>query len=246
MTKYSTSDASLINFLCALEKDGIERQESHEQTKLVNSFDLPKRCDNWAKLEAWGIVRGEETDPLFLSATLPKGWKKVATDHSMWSHLIDQDGLIRASIFYKGAFYDRDAHINVTENRYHVSRNYDIKDGEAYEVRDAATGTTVKQFSASYWGFTVEVTSFLGVKHEKKILGLIHNGQFHYAAKGRWEEARFTETMALDDVTQITYDQFYADFHHVQQEHDAINAARFLARQDAKAYAEQLNKESNW
>jgi hypothetical protein len=249
MSNYSTADASPItpiNFLYALEKGGIERQEAHEQTKLVNSADLPKECCNWEKLESWGVVRGESVDDLFLSATLPEGWKKVATDHSMWSNLVDQDGLIRASIFYKGAFYDRAAHISPIENRYHVSQNYDIDDAEAYEVQDSATGTTVKQFPATHWGYIVEVTAFLGQRHEKKIIGVIHDGQFHYETVGKYSAARFTKTMGLDNVTQITYDQFCKDFHHVEQDHEALGAARFLSRQKALALSTKLNQESNW
>ena len=65
-----------------------------------------------------GIVFGKEVDDLFVEVTLPAGWKKEATDHSMWSKLVDDKGRERASIFYKAAFYDRDAHINITQ-RFH-------------------------------------------------------------------------------------------------------------------------------
>jgi hypothetical protein len=238
MTNYSKAEASPTNFLYALEKGGIERQEAHEQTKLVSSADLPKKCDNWKKLESWGVVRCESVDDLFLSVTLPDDWKKVATDHYMWSHLVDQDGLIRASIFYKGAFYDRSAHINVTENRYHVSRNYDIEDAEAYEVRDSATGETVKQFPATYWGFT-EID---GVK----TIGLIQDNLFHYDVTGENSDARFTKAISLDSVTKLTHDQFYKEFHHVKECFDEIEAAEFLARQEALVLSTKLNQESNW
>ena len=43
---------------------------------------------------------------------LPAGWKKQATDHSMWSKLLDESGAVVASIFYKAAFYDRIAEMN--------------------------------------------------------------------------------------------------------------------------------------
>jgi hypothetical protein len=46
---------------------------------------------------------------IFCNAELPKGWKKRATDHSMWSELVDDKGVVRAQIFYKAAFYDRSA-----------------------------------------------------------------------------------------------------------------------------------------
>lgn len=45
------------------------------------------------------------------------------TEHSMWSKLIDSDGLERASVFYKAAFYDRNAHITVNQ-RFSIAVDY--------------------------------------------------------------------------------------------------------------------------
>lgn len=63
-------------------------------------------------------------DPLFCHAELPAGWHKEATDHSMWSNLVDDKGRIRAKIFYKAAFYDRDAFTRLC-CRFSVAYNYD-------------------------------------------------------------------------------------------------------------------------
>jgi hypothetical protein len=93
--------------------DFIYRQESAGQANLVNSTHLPKNGD-WNALSAMGIVRGADVDDLFCEATLPHGWKKIATDHSMWSSLVDETGAEKASIFYKAAFYDRDAFFNIS------------------------------------------------------------------------------------------------------------------------------------
>lgn len=91
----------------------ILQQESRGQKELVNSTQLPTECraEDRAKLEAAGVVFGEpnENDPLFCDVTLPAGWKKVETDHSMWTDLVDGDGVKRGAIFYKAAFYDRRA-----------------------------------------------------------------------------------------------------------------------------------------
>lgn len=91
----------------------IEAQEKRGQSQLVSSDVLPAKCDatSLATLEAAGVVFGEpvEGDPLFRHAILPAGWKKVATDHDMWSDLVDAAGVVRAEIFYKAAFYDRSA-----------------------------------------------------------------------------------------------------------------------------------------
>lgn len=50
-------------------------------------------------------------DPLFFDVTLPAGWCKKSTDHYLYTDLFDAKGLRRASIFYKGAAWDRDAFI---------------------------------------------------------------------------------------------------------------------------------------
>ena len=97
----------------------IEASESHGQRELVASTQLPTKCslEDKAKLEASGVVFGKPTagDNLFCDATLPKGWQKRATDHSMWGELVDADGKVRATIFYKAAFYDRDAFMRVED-----------------------------------------------------------------------------------------------------------------------------------
>jgi hypothetical protein len=88
-------------------------QESAGQQQFVNSDTLPVEIDaeSKKKLEAAGVKFGKavEGDELFLYVDLPNGWKKVPTDHSMWSHLVDDKGTVRAEIFYKAAFYDRRA-----------------------------------------------------------------------------------------------------------------------------------------
>ena len=91
----------------------IEESEAEGQTQLVQSESLPVdiRGGLKARLEAQGVVFGAPypDDPLFLSAQLPQGWAKRATDHSMWSELINERGERVAVIFYKAAFYDRAA-----------------------------------------------------------------------------------------------------------------------------------------
>lgn len=94
----------------------IERQEARGQSKFVASDTLPIKHDycSQIQLERMGIVFGELVDDLFIEVQLPEGWRKVPTDHSMWSKLIDEKGRERASIFYKAAFYDRNAHLTLT------------------------------------------------------------------------------------------------------------------------------------
>lgn len=97
--------------------NAIEIQEARGQTEFVNSETLPTqmgREDQQALEQAGfkflGAVPG---DPIFQYVEMPAGWKKVATDHAMWSNLVDDKGRVRASIFYKAAFYDRDAFLRL-------------------------------------------------------------------------------------------------------------------------------------
>lgn len=93
----------------------ITESEKRGQNIFVQSEVLPKKCNYCTReqLEKMGIVFGEDADDLFIYVTLPEDWKKVATDHPMWSNLVDHKGRKRAAIFYKAAFYDRDAHISL-------------------------------------------------------------------------------------------------------------------------------------
>jgi len=98
----------------------IERQEAAGQRELESSDVLPTECseDDRKALEAAGVVFGSKVagDDIFTHVTLPAGWKKQRTDHSMYTDLIDSDGKKRASIFYKAAFYDRNASWYIPKN----------------------------------------------------------------------------------------------------------------------------------
>lgn len=93
-------------------------QEAAGQTSFVSSETLPTDMNEADKeyLESRGVVFLEtvDGDPIFQYVELPKGWSKQATDHSMWSNLVDNNGNKVASIFYKAAFYDRSAFLRVT------------------------------------------------------------------------------------------------------------------------------------
>ena len=93
----------------------IERQEKRGQDALVRSQVLPIKCLRCSReqIEELGVVFGEPVDDLFINVTLPDGWEVRPTDHSMWSELVDDEDTVRASIFYKAAFYDRDAFISL-------------------------------------------------------------------------------------------------------------------------------------
>ena len=91
--------------------DYITRLEADGQQQLVNSDRLPVNSDGDAAYLDLGFTFGEPdpSDPLFRPATLPQGWRREGSDHSMWSYIVDETGRKRVAIFYKAAFYDRDA-----------------------------------------------------------------------------------------------------------------------------------------
>ncbi|MFJ6730044.1 hypothetical protein ACIQPQ_34610 [Streptomyces sp. NPDC091281] len=110
-------DGLLLLLAASLGSGGHERvvteQESVGQKQLVTSDCLPTELSGAtdSHLEALGFVLGQPArdDPLFRPATLPAGWRREASDHTMWSHVVDEHGRQRLAVFYKAAYYDRRA-----------------------------------------------------------------------------------------------------------------------------------------
>lgn len=142
--------------------------EAQGQAELVESEVLPTNYNGDYKkdFEKIGIKFGKvvEDDPMFQEVTLPAGWKKIRADHSMWSKLIDDKGRERASIFYKAAFYDRSAHMNLVRRFMVDTYKYNDKgvvlDGEEelfefshtgeYETREIARGHCEQWLNENY------------------------------------------------------------------------------------------------
>lgn len=105
----------------------ILEQEAQGQTELATGTSLPtdmEKTDRDALKEA-GVKFGPRADnPLFTYVVLPTGWYIDASDHSMWSYLMDDKGRRRASIFYKASFHDQRAFLR-TERRFSVRYDYD-------------------------------------------------------------------------------------------------------------------------
>ena len=128
----------------------IYHQEAQGQQSFVNSETLPTDMGRYgdydvkAILEAAGVkFLGEvEGDPMFQYVELPEGWKKMPTDHSMWSKLLDDKGRERASIFYKAAFYDRSAHLGLSR-RFGFRRDHDRRDKEGVAITHVTDGDNV-------------------------------------------------------------------------------------------------------
>ncbi|MDO8536648.1 MAG: hypothetical protein Q7R94_00155 [bacterium] len=128
----------------------IEMQEAQGQRSLVASETLPtdiRKYDGYdtkAILEVAGVkfLGTVEGDDMFQYAEFPKGWKKVPTDHSMWSKLVDENGRERASIFYKAASYDRSAHMTASR-RFGLRFDYARFDRTEVGVTDVTDGDKV-------------------------------------------------------------------------------------------------------
>lgn len=119
-----------------MEQQGLEENRREETLPSAMS-------DDRATFEKMGIVFHEKVpgDPMFTKVTLPPGWRKEHTGHSMYLDLLDEQGRKRASIFYKSAFYDRSARMSACR-RYSVAANYGDKDYETFAraaVRDGET-----------------------------------------------------------------------------------------------------------
>ncbi len=140
----------LANAMIASTPGGIERQEAAGQRTLVESAMLPKeiRGATREQLTALGFKFGADVDELFVKCELPPGWTKRGTDHSMHSDLIDEQRRKRAGIFYKAAFYDRRADMNV-RRRFNLESYHDGSQ-EGYMCCIVTDGDAVV-FNAGEW-----------------------------------------------------------------------------------------------
>lgn len=149
MAKKTTNTEKEIHpeWLFGLNPRAIENQEAAGQQELIESQQLPRSCNHPRGVNAaeqyhkMGIkvFTSSKGDDLFMGVKLPDGWKKEATGHSMWNNLVDDKGRIRATFFYKAAFYDRDAFVNFG-TRYLWTDDHSEKDSTSYIVKDTATG----------------------------------------------------------------------------------------------------------
>jgi len=137
------------NFLVASTPGGIEAQEKAGQLEQAALQTLPLEGtsteEQRKQFESLGFMfemdrvkaQNQGREHLFVNVKFPAGWKKVPTDHSMWSKIVDDKGRERGAIFYKAAFYDRSAHVSLN-NRFSVGREYAKEKGgtDTILVRD--------------------------------------------------------------------------------------------------------------
>lgn len=160
------ADGNMDNFIAASTPGGIERQEAQGQQMLVASEQIPREIRGATRdeLVALGFVFGADIDELFVACTLPAGWSKRATDHSMHSDVLDEKGRIRAAIFYKAAFYDRRADMRMS-SRFNVSAFEGGKDDDHYRTTVTDAGAVIFEIGERH-----HREFDLGDEHEKAAL----------------------------------------------------------------------------
>lgn len=127
-TTAEVAAAPILGLITAM-PGGIEASERRGQDQFVASDILPteirdlyvpnqpmEKGSGRMLLKSWGFTFGkvDPNDPMFTQARLPPGWKKKGSDHDMWSYVVDDKGRERCAIFYKAAFYDRSAHLDIS------------------------------------------------------------------------------------------------------------------------------------
>jgi hypothetical protein len=144
-TPENTSDRGALTHVVGM-LGGSERyitdMESAGQRQILAATTLPTKSDYCSDEDyiALGFTFGPvvASDPKFREATLPAGWSREGSEHAMWSYIVDERGVRRVSIFYKAAFYDREAFMGVINVGGDVARHWIYGDDEP-ELHPALT-----------------------------------------------------------------------------------------------------------
>lgn len=79
--------------------------------KLNSAGGKYTRGDSRTELETLGFEVLGEDGTLFYQVRPPEGWIKKTQGY--WTSISDKDGNERMTMFYKGAWYDQDAFLNI-------------------------------------------------------------------------------------------------------------------------------------
>ncbi len=82
----------------------IEASEKRGQQQLVQSTNMPLDLDK-EQFEKAGFTFGAKIDECFQEATLPPGWSRAATSHSMHSEILDEKGRKRGVLGLLGCIF---------------------------------------------------------------------------------------------------------------------------------------------
>ena len=130
--------------LIAATPGGIEQQEANGQSWMVRNRVIPRLILGATRRQLTGIGFrfGTNVDALFVECKLPAGWKMVSTDHNMYSDLQDDQGRVRAEVFYKNSSYDRSADMELCP-RFTISGDSTGSDKTRLYVRVLDTGKSI-------------------------------------------------------------------------------------------------------
>jgi hypothetical protein len=159
----------------------IEEQEALGQIEAVASESIPTPdTETRPQYEALGFVFGEpfEDDKLFSPVTMPAGWAKKPTSHSMHVDIVDGLGNVRGSFFYKAAYYDRQARLGAAYRRYNVEEH-------SLDARDTYERCNLVRFRVLDRVVAQPIKDALNKASERR-----------YAAKGTADEAKFDAEIA--------------------------------------------------
>jgi len=113
----------------SLADTAFDRSAKNQQTNMINSCEMPAKHNgkkySLENLKDMGFEFGDLTQRgEMIEAKLPPGWEKKATDHHMWSRIIDERGSERISIFVKYQFsFLEDAFFNI-KPRFRIEEDF--------------------------------------------------------------------------------------------------------------------------
>jgi len=128
---------AFMMFLRAMsgESNVIEKTEQEGNERAARNTQVAREMN--PSQEVWEKLGFKFTeipgDDVLYSADLPEGWT-MRTTSLYGSEIVDQNGNVRASMFYKASFYDRTAYMSLTA-RYGVRTDYrTVEEGEISEI----------------------------------------------------------------------------------------------------------------
>jgi hypothetical protein len=96
----------------AFGEDAAQRAVAENPTWLLaRQVNNPERGDSLDSLEQLGFTIRGTHDNLFYEVTPPEGWTKSTEGY--WTTIFDGAGAERMTQFFKGAFYDQRAFLNI-------------------------------------------------------------------------------------------------------------------------------------
>lgn len=205
--------------------------------------------DDLVKLREWGfildniienqIIEGVSVQLIsntHAKVTLPTGWQRI--DQPNQHCIIDDKKLIRAVIYFA-----KSGDVMIVNKTRYEARSY-CEDPEAayhYHVFDLGKNDEiVRSYPAVYWGYDL---------NDRTTVGIIKGKLFHSNPFKINRVIRFTKIRPANKASKITYEDFLDNYHGNLLKRGAfmeIEAGDNLAKMEAIALADKLNREVEW